>query len=108
MTEYIVIGAVILSLIVSYALTARTVKRVSLLLARTTREVVGIVEDIRQANQELSELRKSLQSETHQADRSTEDRSSYGRRNRDRRKGDRRQPSEQRDQNSPEHNNSSE
>jgi len=87
MTEYIVIGVIVIALTIACIITAKTARQVSVLLARATKEVVEIVIDIRKANEELTELRKNLRE---RQNRKTSNRSIVERRQHDRRKEDRR------------------
>ena len=90
MTEYIVIGVVIVALTIACIITAKTAKRVSILLAKATKEVVEIVGDIRKANEDLAALRKELEADYKIGLRKSKERCPDDRRTHDRRKGDRR------------------
>ena len=90
MTEYIVIGLVIIALTIAYIITAKTAKNVSVLLSKATKEVMEIVSDIRQANAELQALREELNIEYKKTDRLPENRRHDERREHDRRECDRR------------------
>jgi len=101
MTEYIILGAVVLALTIACIITAKTAKKVSMLLAKATKEVVEIVGDIRQANVELRELRKELHLDHKRKTRKPEDRRHDERRSCDRRKEDRRESENNSDRQDP-------
>lgn len=99
MLENVVIVLVVAVLLVAYIITSRTAKRTAALLAKASKEVLDLVEDVKVANKELDALRAEHEREKALARKLAEEKANADRRKTERRNSpngertDRRDPS---------------